>query len=80
MKFRWVDIHYKGFDFRVEGEWQDNCFQEYDITLNDESIWDLLVTSAVVDIVNKAEEKLQEEDNDLYKFKGTYAQVQVRRN
>ena len=65
MKFRWVDIHYKGFDFRVEGEWQDNCFQEYDITLNDESIWDLLVTSAVVAIVNKAEEKLQELDREI---------------
>ena len=64
MVYRWADVGYEGFIFTVQGDWQDNCFQEYDIVIDDISILELLLPDVKSKIVDKAEIKLMEMDNE----------------
>ena len=64
MVYRWADVEYEGFIFTVQGDWQDNCFQEYDIVIDDISILELLLPEVKNNLVDRAEIKLMEMDNE----------------
>ncbi|RKX80951.1 MAG: hypothetical protein DRP58_12520 [Spirochaetes bacterium] len=67
-------VNYMGFSFIVEGDWipyrkatleqpeEGDCFDEWDILLMNESIWELLSKKAKEDIIEMAEENIRSED------------------
>ena len=76
MVYRWADVEYGGIIFNVEGDWENGepyteneppgsaGFQEYDIMIDDKSILELLLPEVKDKLVEQAEEKLMEMDNE----------------
>ena len=72
MNYRWCDLNYEGIDFKVEGYWTDyqkatleqpeegGCFDDWDILIDDVSVWEILSESTQIRIIEQAEEILRE--------------------
>ena len=66
MVYRWADVEYEGFIFTVQGDWQDNCFQEYEVIYEERDVTDIYLFSdkTINWVVTQAEFKLMEMDNE----------------
>ena len=66
MVYRWADVEYEGSTFTVQGDWQDNCFQEYEVIYEERDVTDIdLFSDKTINwVVAQAEFKLMEMDNE----------------